>query len=86
MTSKEELRRIWGPDLEANLDRVTDVYDTLSPRGKEVFDSGGISEWLALEALSGPAYRDPAHPKFAEASRRVSAFHQRVAGDDELIQ
>ena len=86
MTSKEELRRIWGPDLEANLDRVTDVYDTLGPKARAVFDAGGVSEFLALEALSGPAYSDRNHPQHAEASRRVSAFHQRVAGDDELIQ
>lgn len=86
MTSREELRLIWGYDLEANLDRVTDAYDSLGPKARAVFDAGGVSEFLALEALSGPAYRDEAHPGHADASRRVAAFHKLVAGNDEIVQ
>lgn len=84
-TSLKDLRLIWGADCDAKMERVVDHVDTLSPRAREVFNAGGVAEWLAVEALSGPAYRDAKNPKHEEANRRVSTFFKQVAGDDELI-
>lgn len=85
MSTEAELRRIWGANYDQNMDRVVEAYDNLNPKAKAVFDRGGVDEVLAVGLLNDPAYRDPRHPQHAEASRRVAAFYQQAAGDDELI-
>lgn len=82
--TEEELRRIWGGNFDKYMDRVVTNYDTLlNDRAKAKFDSGGVDEVLAVALLNDVAYRDPKHPRHSEASRRVSAFYQQAAGDDD---
>lgn len=85
MSTERELRRIWGANYDQNMQRVSQNYDTLPDRAKAVFDNGGVNEVIAIALLDDPAYRNRNHAQHQEASRRVSAFFQQVAGDDELI-
>ena len=84
-TSLKDLRLIWGADCDAKMERVVDHVDKLSPKAQAAFNAGGVSEWLAVEALTGEAYRTPTHKQHGDANRRVSTFFKQVAGDDELI-
>lgn len=85
MSTEAELRRIWGANYDHNMQRVSKNYDTLPDRAKAVFDKGGTREVMAVALLDDVAYHDRNHAQHQEASRRVSAFFQQVAGDDELI-
>ena len=83
MSTEAELRRIWGASYDQNMQSVVQNYDSLNADAKRVFDNGGVSEVMAVALLTDASYQDRKHPQHSEANRRVSAFFQQVAGDEE---
>jgi hypothetical protein len=85
MSRETELRAIWGVNYDKHMAQVTKNYDSLNADVKAAFDRGGVNEVIAVALLTDVSYTDKKHPQHNDANRRVTAFFNQVAGNDEMV-